>query len=706
MALNRGFSIFCLVLIAALAPSIGHAQPYTKAQLNSQIGVNFPDNRTFGISPLERTIADNIVNSIMPTAPVTSGDLACYSGTNGLLADCGPTIARSQIPNTGVTPGSYTNSNVTIGSDGRITSATNGLASSIFVLPAATTSGSGSNTTGTISASSPTLSLAVAIDFANGQGIRINHAGAAFALNPPTAASVTPTGTMGSTTYTYTIASLSATGGVGQSIANVSTSTGNASLSATNYNALSWTGATGTAPAAYAIYGNQAGSLALIGIVPGTQTTFNDAGIGSISAPDWLPTTPQTGASLANWLITTISSGAGTTTLTLAASATTAATAQFVVHDDTANLQSAISTAQSTGNALYIPPGSYRVTSPVTISSRIKIFGAGYKGDAGGGYAGHGVGQSSGFLGSVLVFDIFAKIVATTNYAVQIYDLQITYPIAEISGATALTIQAVAGAGNANTQSVIRGVMITGHWYAVSMTNALDFIIDGNQFLYGFGGGVLANAPNYPSYNQAIVSNNLFWGNGAINALTNQYQFHIQVQAGGDLRIIGNKLDAGGPNTNAIALLGRNSGTQNLEPTTINSNSIEGAQNCITFSTANSSFTASQIEITGNQMWCGGKTLIVNTMGTGQYVLAMTITGNSLTVNGGASVSNLQLDSVKNAVITGNVFGCSGGCTTSTGINLGSHTTGINVQSNSYDAGYTTKVNNAGTGNTVGGGSS
>jgi hypothetical protein len=32
-------------------------------------------------------------------------------------------------------------------------------------------------------------------------------------------------------------------------------------------------------------------------------------------------------------------------------------------------------------------------------------------------------------------------------------------------------------------------------------------------------------------------------------------------------------------------------------------------------------------------------------------------------------------------------------------------TAGINVQSNSYDAGYTTKASNSGTGNTIGGGS-
>lgn len=81
-------------IFAALALLFAFALPVqaqsTKAQLNAQIGINFPDNTSNLITPLNaRTVALGIVNSIMPTAPVGNGNLACFNGTTGLLQDCG-----------------------------------------------------------------------------------------------------------------------------------------------------------------------------------------------------------------------------------------------------------------------------------------------------------------------------------------------------------------------------------------------------------------------------------------------------------------------------------------------------------------------------------------------------------------------------------------------------------------------------------------
>lgn len=82
--------ILAAVALLCAFSATAHAQPYTKAQLNTQVGVNFPDNTSFLITPQNvRTITDNIINSIMPTAPVVSGNVACYNGTTGLLKDCG-----------------------------------------------------------------------------------------------------------------------------------------------------------------------------------------------------------------------------------------------------------------------------------------------------------------------------------------------------------------------------------------------------------------------------------------------------------------------------------------------------------------------------------------------------------------------------------------------------------------------------------------
>lgn len=118
--------IFAAVaLLCAFSFSV-QAQPFTKAQLNSQVGVNFPDNTSFLITPQNaRTISDNIINSIMPTAPVVSGNLACFNGTTGLLQDCGvsPSAANITVGTTVITAG--TNGRVVFDNAGKVGEYTN-----------------------------------------------------------------------------------------------------------------------------------------------------------------------------------------------------------------------------------------------------------------------------------------------------------------------------------------------------------------------------------------------------------------------------------------------------------------------------------------------------------------------------------------------------------------------------------------------------
>lgn len=81
-----------LVLASALLCAIASPafSQKTKAVLNAEVASSFPDNTVGAITPLNlRTVTSDIINSIMPTAPVVAGNLACFSGTTGLLQDCG-----------------------------------------------------------------------------------------------------------------------------------------------------------------------------------------------------------------------------------------------------------------------------------------------------------------------------------------------------------------------------------------------------------------------------------------------------------------------------------------------------------------------------------------------------------------------------------------------------------------------------------------
>jgi hypothetical protein len=245
--------------------------------------------------------------------------------------------------------------------------------------PAHGASGSQRNTTGSTSAGSRQIVLSNPIDFKNGQGIRINHAGTPFAQAAPTALVIAPQGAPGSMRYWYSVAPLDYAGGVGPAVAFVSTTTGAATLSPNNYNLVSWSG---SAPA-YAVYGMASSeaptSLPLLGITGGTS--WRDMGGAAEKAPDWLPITTQT-AALPDFLVTSVVRGAGSSSLTLATAASqTVPIGAFVTHDDTNAVQGAIDAAASGAHAVLIPASAscYPISSQLTVPDTlaVEIFGSG-----------------------------------------------------------------------------------------------------------------------------------------------------------------------------------------------------------------------------------------------------------------------------------------------------------------------------------------
>ncbi len=85
-----------LIALALLLPVAAHAQS-TKAALTTEINTNLASGQSGGITAVQlRTTTLDMLNSIMPTAPVVNNNLACFDGTTGLLKDCG--VAPSTVP--------------------------------------------------------------------------------------------------------------------------------------------------------------------------------------------------------------------------------------------------------------------------------------------------------------------------------------------------------------------------------------------------------------------------------------------------------------------------------------------------------------------------------------------------------------------------------------------------------------------------------
>lgn len=233
-------------------------------------------------------------------------------------------------------------------------------------------SGSSQTTTGTITAGSNVLVLANALDFENGQGIAIVNAGTGpyeagttTALASPAAPTVTVEGTAGTTDYSYAIAALDGNGGETAASAATAITTGNATLSSSDYNALSWTAVTGAS--GYAIYRTaSAGTPSTTGFIGITNgMSFNDTGVATSIPPVGVATDAPTTA-LGDLFVTSITSGAGTTSLTLAATAANAVTGSDVLHDDTAAIQNALD--NSGGGDVFFPPAQFNVSSALSVN--------------------------------------------------------------------------------------------------------------------------------------------------------------------------------------------------------------------------------------------------------------------------------------------------------------------------------------------------
>jgi len=138
---------------------------------------------------------------------------------------------------------------------------------------------------------SPVYGASPAVGISKNGGSFLAPAGAVTkpTLDAPTGLMVTPTGMAGSTTYGYRVAALNA---AGTTLAGteVTTTTGNATLSGANHNALSWNAVAGAS--SYNVYGRTAGAELFLANV--ATSTYNDTGAASPAGA--LPSTGMVGA--------------------------------------------------------------------------------------------------------------------------------------------------------------------------------------------------------------------------------------------------------------------------------------------------------------------------------------------------------------------------------------------------------------------------
>ena len=229
----------------------------------------------------------------------------------------------------------------------------------------------------TVTAGSTTMTCASAGDFKKGQQVRINKAGAAVSVGSPTALTLSQGGTAGSTSYTYSIRPIESNGAVGAKIADVTTTTGNATLSNTNWNGLVWSAPAGTAPVGYAVCGGSAGTD-LLKVVTGLSA--RDTGASESVVSDWLPACTSSSAQNA-YFVTFITNVSGTT-FTLADAPTTSATGTVVSHENEYAINQTIANCPTLRCVIDVG-GPYLISSRINLNIVARFSGEGMGGTGG-----------------------------------------------------------------------------------------------------------------------------------------------------------------------------------------------------------------------------------------------------------------------------------------------------------------------------------
>ncbi len=261
----------------------------------------------------------------------------------------------------------------------------------------------GTHTTGTIASGTQALSIAYDNNFKNGCGIFIAGAGPASTLATPaqgTAPNPNVIGPAGATTVHYKVAAIDANFGTSAASAAITANTAPATRTPTNYVGVYWQGVNNAV--GYVVYSDAGGSYAPLGYSFDCFGFFAGGVCGIIDkgpeANTWTgydgfwPMTPPA-ADTNQALITTITSGAGTTSLVLNAAATNSVSGVYTIPDNSMFIKQAISDAAGDGSpqitnhgTVYIPEGLwYMSTIPfgssgisgvkIILGGALKLFG-------------------------------------------------------------------------------------------------------------------------------------------------------------------------------------------------------------------------------------------------------------------------------------------------------------------------------------------
>lgn len=272
-------------------------------------------------------------------------------------------------------------------------------------------------------------------------------------------------------------------------------------------------------------------------LTAGTNISFVDGGAGStltVNVPTNAPTTASyltlgVNSTLTNERVLTagtgisLTDGGANSTLTVATNTNLNISYIFAkdfgavgngIADDTTALQSWITSGLSTGKVCVLNPGTYKITTALSITGQLTIIGAG---------ASISIIQPATTINGINI---------STTLPVTLEKLGVFYPSAAASSTYAIQ---VTGTGNGNSSSVFRDIQLLNCYTGINFIAATAFVVDNAKIeLFSSTGITVQNTGNVDA-GDSTISNCFILGTGGPLA-------GIQWTSEGALHVINNNI--------------------------------------------------------------------------------------------------------------------------------------------------------------------
>lgn len=345
------------------------------------------------------------------------------------------------------------------------------------------------------------------------------------------------------------------------------------------------------------------------------------------------------------------------------------------VTDDTGAIQSTINYAQTQSNPgpVYLPAGSYKISSNLAVTRGVRIFGDG--------------------MNSTIIYPSVSTTAFAVNtpQAVQISGMLINYSTAQNAGLYAITI--TASAGQQNSLSVLRDVQIANANSGVQFTNADLFLMD-HCFIENFPnfGVQVSNAVDIDN-GDSIITNSTFFEYIYTTGIG------VDFLSSGGLRVENNKFGAEAYGVLLNYATDAGSSIPNTAQLIVTGNSFDTVTSAaVQLQRQTNTDVFNSVIIANNLMPDCGNGVVVPLDANGVWLSSLIIMGNVYLSPATGSPVGVSIQSTKNVSVNGNSFWSQNNNTV--GITIGSSVTGGLVQLNNLAASpntFSTTIFNGGT---------